>query len=313
MSTVTKEEVQKRVLKDGKLLDLDLFSWDENTGTFSSNENDLVLDFNGLNNCTFDTSSYCTFKTGSHCTFNAGLYSTFKTGSHCTFDTGSGCTFDTGSDCTFKIGSYCTFKTGSRCTFDTGSRCTFDTGSHCVVVRRDVFEFVHLKENQRIQLCPYDIKGYLIKVNNKFNYSEDLNKENEYIIVDDILSRVISRKGNILKVKNYNETKESYIIQDGDLYSHGETIKEAKGSLVYKISSRDASMYKDLTLDSILSKDECIRMYRVITGACENGTKYFVSKQEPIKIKNSYTIKELIELTEGQYGNDKLVQFLKGE
>ena len=72
-------------------------------------------------------------------------------------------------------------------------------------------------------------------------------------------------------------------------------------------------MYKDLTLDSILSKDECIRMYRVITGACESGTKYFVSKQEPSKIKDKYSISELIELTKGQYGNNKLVQFLKGE
>ena len=135
----------------------------------------------------------------------------------------------------------------------------------------------------------------------------------KYITYLNILSKVISRKGNILKVQNHKETKESYIIRDGDLYSHGETIKEARDSLVYKISSRDTSMYKDLTLDSFLSKDECIRMYRVITGACESGTKYFVSKQEPSKIKNSYSIKELIELTEGQYGNDKLVQFLKRE
>ena len=72
-------------------------------------------------------------------------------------------------------------------------------------------------------------------------------------------------------------------------------------------------MYKDLTLDSILSKDECIRMYRVITGACEYGTRSFVSKKEPSKIKDKYSIRELIKLTKGQYGNDKLVQFLKGE
>ena len=305
MSTLTKREVQKRVLKDGKSLKLDLFSWDENTRTFSSNEHSLVLDFSGLVNCTFKTSSNCTFKTGSNCTF--------KTDSRCTFKTGSNCTFDTGWSCTFKTGSDCTFKTSSDCTFKTGSYCTFKTGSHCAVIRRDVFEVVQLKENQRIQLCPYDIKGYLIEVNNKLTYSEDSNKENEYIIVDNILSKVISRKGNILKVQNHKETKESYIVKDEDIYSHGETIKEARDSLVYKISSKDTSMYKDLTLDSILPKDECIKMYRVITGACESGTKYFVSKQEPSKIKDKYSISELIELTKGQYGNNKLVQFLKGE
>ena len=91
MSTLTKLDVQKRVLKDGKPLKLDLFSWDENTRTFSSNEHSLVLDFSGLCNYTFDTSSYCTFKTGPHCTFKTGLYSTFKTGSGCTFKTGSHC------------------------------------------------------------------------------------------------------------------------------------------------------------------------------------------------------------------------------
>ena len=163
MSTLTKLDVQKRVLKDGNLLDLDLFEWNENTRTFSSSENGLVLDFNGSNNCTFDT----------------------------------------GSDCTFKTGSYCTFDTGSDCTFKTSYNCTFKTGSDCVVVRRDVFEVIQLKENQRIQLCPYGIKGYLEKINNKFIYSEDSNKENEYIIVDNILSKVISRKGNILKVQNH--------------------------------------------------------------------------------------------------------------
>ena len=40
-----KLEVQQRVLQNGKPLDLDKFSWDENTNTFSSNEGYLVLDF----------------------------------------------------------------------------------------------------------------------------------------------------------------------------------------------------------------------------------------------------------------------------
>ncbi len=285
MKKMTKEEVQKRVLKGGEPLNLDLFSWDENTRTFSSNESGLVLDFSGVYNCTF------------------------KTGSDCTFDTGSNCIFKTGSYCTFKTYSDCTFNTSYSCTFNTGSCCIFNTGSKCVILRRDTFEIIQPTEGQTIQLCTLNVKGYLFKENNKLYYSED--KENEYIIVDSILSRVIYRKGNVLKVVNYNEDKESYIIKDGDLYSHGKTIKEARDSLGYKISSRDTSMYKDLTLDSILSKDECIKMYRVITGACENGTKYFVSKQEPSKIKDNYSIKELIELTKGQYGNLELKKYFK--
>ena len=174
-----------------------------------------------------------------------------------------------------------------------------------------MFEVILLKESIETILCPFNIKGYLEKIDGKYVYSEDSNKENEYIIVDNILSRVISRKGNVLKVINYNEGKKSYIIKDGDLYSHGETIKEARESLVYKISSRDTSVYKDLTLDSVLTKDECIKLYRVISGACESGTKYFVSKQEPSKVKDKYSVKELIELTEGQYGNSELKKYFK--
>ena len=92
------------ITQNGTPLDKKLYTLDEETKTFSSSENNLVLDF------------------GSE----------------------SGCTFKTGSDCTFKTG------------FD----CTFKTGSYCVVVRRDVYEVIELKENVKIKLNGYSIKGY---------------------------------------------------------------------------------------------------------------------------------------------------------
>ena len=125
-----KKEVQQRVLKDGRPLGLDKFEWDEKTNTFSSSENYLVLDFNGVSDCTFNT--------------------------------GSNCTFNTGSDCTFNTWSDCTFKTGPYCTFNTGSNCTFNTDKNCVVVRRDIYEVIELKAGQKIKLKNYDIKGYNI-------------------------------------------------------------------------------------------------------------------------------------------------------
>ena len=66
----SKKEIQQRVFKNGKPLDLDKFEWDEKTNTFSSSEDYLVLGFNGVSGCTFNTGSHCTFKTGSGCTFN---------------------------------------------------------------------------------------------------------------------------------------------------------------------------------------------------------------------------------------------------
>ena len=198
MAKLTKLDVQKRVLKAGKRLDLNLFTWDEGTKTFSSIESNLVLDFSDLDNCSFRTGyncsfkagDYCTFKTGSCCNFETGSDCTFKTGSSCTFTTYSNCTFDTGSDCTFTTGSKCIFKTGSYCTFDTGSHCTFTTALECVVIRRDIFEVILLKKDIETILCPSKIKGYLEKIDDKFIYSEDPNKDNEYITVENKLSRV---------------------------------------------------------------------------------------------------------------------------
>ena len=354
---MTKLEVQQRVLKDGKPIALELFVWDEETNTFYSREDYLVIDFKGISNCTFKTDYGCTFKTGSNCMFKAGSNCTFNTGSICTFNTDYGCTFDTdyrctfnagfsctfntdygctfkagsnctfnagfsctfktGSDCTFKTDYGCTFKTSSNCTFNTGFNCTFDTGhgctfnftnkANCVIVRRDIFEVINTNEIDcnYIRLCPFKAKGYLIKIDDKM-YLNGNKSLGEHIIVDNILSKVISKKGNIYKVVNHNETVPTYIIKQDDLYSHGRTIKEARDSLIYKISSRDTSKYENLTIDDILSKEECIKMYRAITGACEYGTRSFVERQ---KTKKKYSIKKIIELTKGQFGNETFDKF----
>jgi len=139
-----KKEIQQRVLQNGKPLSLDKFEWDEKTNTFSSDEDNLILDFKEINNCIFKTGSYCTIKAGNDCTFS----------------TGSGCTFNTGSNCVFSTGSGCTFNTGSNCTFSTGSGCTFNTGSNCVVVRRDTYEVIKLEGDKKIRLNGDNIKGY---------------------------------------------------------------------------------------------------------------------------------------------------------
>ena len=164
---MTKKEVQKKVSQNGEPLDLSKFEWDEKTNTFSSNEDNLVLDFNYVDDCTFDTGSNCTFKTGSNCTFKTGSNCTLNTGSDCTFDTGFNCTFDTRSNCTFDTGSYCTFKTGSSCTFDTGFNCTFDTRDNCVVVRRDVYEIIEVPANRQIKLNGLEVKGFTYLDENK--------------------------------------------------------------------------------------------------------------------------------------------------
>lgn len=79
--------------------------------------------------------------------------------------------------------------------------------------------------------------------------------------------------------------------------------------MIYKISNRDTSAYSNYNLDTVVSFEEAIKMYRTITGACEFGTKSFVQSLE--KTKKQYKISEIIEITHGQFGNEKFIEFFK--
>ena len=138
---------------------------------------------------------------------------------------------------------------------------------------------------------------YYILLNGEFN---------ECVEIDGIMSIVLKKHKNVYLVQNLGSTKKSYIVKDGDIYSHGDTVKEAKESLIYKISNRDTSKYTTYSLNTKLTKKEAIEMYRVITGACEAGTRYFVENNI---IPEDLTVKKVIDITVGQYGNESLKEF----
>ncbi len=120
---MNKKEVQRRVLKDGKPLSLKLFTWDDKTKTFSSQESGLVIDFRLVNGCNFELGAFCVVKAGRHCSFRA---------------------------------LYC-------CTFDVMSECSFYTGDSCVVIRRDFYgEVFQLEPFQHIKLNDEKTKGFVI-------------------------------------------------------------------------------------------------------------------------------------------------------
>ena len=129
-----------------------------------------------------------------------------------------------------------------------------------------------------------------------------------FLFADNILAKIIGKKKNVYKIQICGQTKVSYCIEVDGVFSHGETIKQAKESLIYKISDRDTSKYDNYTLDTVVTFEEAIKMYRTITGACEGGTKHFVENVLQDKRKK-YTVKEVIELTKGQYNNDRLQEF----
>ena len=136
-------------------------------------------------------------------------------------------------------------------------------------------------------------------------------KGREYIKVDGIFSRVISHKGKVWRTQQIGSKKVQYLVTDGEgRYSHGDTLQQAKADLVYKISERNTEKYKDMTLDTRLTFAEAVEFYRVITGACEAGTREFVQSLGE-SVKKHYTIAEMIEVTKGQYGNDTFREFFR--
>ena len=98
------------------------------------------------------------------------------------------------------------------------------------------------------------------------------------------------------------------MIFDGENYAHCKDFKSGVIDLQYKAAKdRGAEQYKKLNLDSVVTYDEAVIMYRVITGACSAGTEQFLSTLREKKEK--YTIAEAIQLTDGQYGNTAFKRF----
>lgn len=132
----------------------------------------------------------------------------------------------------------------------------------------------------------------------------------KYIKVDGIFSVVDSHHGNVYKVHQIGNKKQMYVVGDGNgKWAHGETIDEARKDLIYKISKRDKSAFKNLKLDSVLTFEQAIECYRVITGSCAAGTKDYVENRLPKPHKEKYSIREIIELTKDEYQGEAFETF----
>ncbi len=165
--------------------------------------------------------------------------------------------------------------------------------------------YLYLRSKQEYIGATVDISQYLPEM-----YSW---RNGKYIKVDGIFTEVLSHKGNVYRVKRIGKKEVRYLVTDGHgKWAHGDTLEEARKDLIYKISSRDKSKYESMTRDSILTFEEAIECYRIITGACAMGTKHFVEDILGEKNrKEQYTIAEIIELTKGQYGANAFAEFFR--
>ena len=134
--------------------------------------------------------------------------------------------------------------------------------------------------------------------------------EGKYIYCDNMLIH-IKRKKKIGEYTFYvGKIKRLNVLTDGENYAHCNNFRDGLADLEFKkAKDRGAKQYKDCTMETVVSAEEAMTMYRIITGACKAGTEHFVNGLQ--KVKKKYTVREIIDLTEGQYRSEVFKQFFK--
>lgn len=132
----------------------------------------------------------------------------------------------------------------------------------------------------------------------------------KYLYADGILTHVKKKK----KIGEYTlfvgKIPGHNVVFDGKHYAHCKNFRDGVGDLLFKSAAdRGADQYRGISLDDSFTVEELETMYRVITGACQQGTRAFIDGLK--ERKERYTIRETIELTKGQYGAEKFKEFFE--
>lgn len=156
-----------------------------------------------------------------------------------------------------------------------------------------------------------DLSGTGITNKNVFRLKNGDYKEGKYLYADGILTHVKRKK----EINGYTyflgKIPGKNVVYDGKNYAHCKSFRDGVSDLLFKAArDRGADQYKNLPLDTEMAVDDLVTMYRVITGACRQGSKAFVDSLGD-KLKDKYTIREAIDLTRGQYGAKQFAEFFK--
>ena len=131
-----------------------------------------------------------------------------------------------------------------------------------------------------------------------------------YLYADGILTHIKSKRTVQGYVFYQGKIKSKNVVSDGIHYAHCKTFREGVADLLFKTAKdRGAEQYKGYALDSKIKTDDAIAMYRIITGACKQGTQQFIDSLG--ELKEAYTVREIIELTQGHYGADAFKKFFE--
>ena len=135
---------------------------------------------------------------------------------------------------------------------------------------------------------------------------------NKYLYADGILTHM---SGKCRKAGEYTlyigKIKGRNVVSDGKNYAHCANLRDGIADLKFKeAKDRGVDQFRRLDMDIPIPLDDCKTMHRCITGACRQGTESFAeSLQAEGKLKDHYTIREMIEVTKGQYNAEHFAEF----
>ncbi len=101
-----------------------------------------------------------------------------------------------------------------------------------------------------------------------------------------------------------------FIAKKGDQTAHALDIKTALEELAFKTGERDIEQYKNMPKSTCKSPQDWAYVYRMVTGACQYGTKDFMERKG--KLKKTYTLSEILEETKGAFGHEAFRRVVAG-
>ena len=159
-----------------------------------------------------------------------------------------------------------------------------------------------------------DLSGTQIIAKDKRNVKKLHNGdyvEGRYLYADGILTHIKGRRTVGEHTFYIGKIKGKNVVTDGKYYAHCNKLRDGIADLMFKTAAdRGADQYKGMPLDTELTVEKAVTMYRIITGACRQGSQAFVESIGD-KLKEKYTIKECLELTKGQYGYEAFERFFE--
>lgn len=133
-------------------------------------------------------------------------------------------------------------------------------------------------------------------------------KPGEYLYADGILTHIKRKKKWNGYILYEGKCYKNHVVSDGTNFAHCSTFREGIADLAFKAAKdRGANQFKGRSLDEEMTVEELVTMYRIITGACRQGSERFVNSLG--RLKERYTIREAIQLTKGQYGAERFAEF----